>query len=181
MKNIVLLLVLFFITNIYSQDIDPSKLVIIPESYDNHEGKPRIAHKDSIYQFLAPDVHLVNTKAFTAMKKVFLSTLEKDQMTQDLIEKYSETISRNIELERMLKNNFQSIDSLDLKAYQRTKTALSDTQKSLDYTVKSLEKANESLKLIEKNTKRQRRKSAFEKILFTIAGVGAGVLVGVSL
>jgi len=181
MKNIVLFVVLFCITNTYCQDIDTSNLVKIPQSYDNHDGQPRIAHKDSIYQFLAPDVHLVNAKTFIAMKKVFLSTLKKDKMTEDLIEKYSETLSKNIELERKLKINFKSLDSLDLETYNRTQSTLSNTQKALDYTLQSLEKANTSLELIEKNTKRQRRKSAFEKILFAIGGVGVGVLVGVSL
>jgi len=102
-------------------------------------------------------------------------------MTKELIEKYAETLGRNIELERQLKTNFSTSDSLDLEVYQKTQTTLANTQKALDTTINRLEKATDNLSQIKKNTNRQRRKSAFEKILFAVGGVGIGVLVGVSL
>lgn len=181
MKNLVLFILLLSVSFTYCQDIDSLKVIEIPESYANRQGEPYTVKQDSLYIFRTPDVYLVNKKSFLAIKNVYLSTLDQDKMTKDLIEKYTQTLGRNIELERRLKINFKASDSLDLEVYKRTQATLSNTQRALDFTINSLEKANNSLELIEKNTKRQRRKSAFEKVLFALGGVGIGVLVGVSL
>ncbi len=181
MKNLFILLFILTASFSYGQDIDSIQVIEIPESYANRQGEPFIVKRDSLYIFRTPDIYLVNKKSFLAIKNVYLSTLEQDKMTKSLIEKYSETLSRNIELERQLKINFKASDSLDLEVYKRTQATLSNTQRALDYTINSLDKATTSLELVEKNTKRQRRKSAFEKILYAIGGVGIGVLVGVSL
>jgi len=102
-------------------------------------------------------------------------------MTKELVEKYTQTLRRNIDLEKRLNINFTKSDSLDQIVYQKTQITLNHTQKALDYTINSLDKASNSLELVEKASKRQRRKNVFEKILICIAGVGAGVLVGISL
>ncbi len=181
MKNLFIFLFILTTSLSYGQELGTSKIIEIPESYADRKGEPLIVKKDSVYVFRTPDIYLVNKKSFLAIKNVYISTLEQDKMTQSLIEKYSETLSRNIELERRLKINFKTSDSLDLEVYKRTQETLSNTQRALDYTINSLDKATTSLELVEKNTKRQRRKGTFEKILFAIGGVGIGVLVGVSL
>ncbi len=182
MKNLLFFVLLICSVSFsFGQDIDGQKIIEIPESYEDRKGEPFTVKKDSLYVFRTPDIFLVNKKSFLAIKDVYLSTLEQDKMTQSLIEKYSETLSRNIELERQLNINFKTSDSLDLEVYKRMQTTLSNTERALDFTLNSLEKASNSLEIVEKNAKRQRRKSAFEKILFAIGGVGIGVLVGVSL
>ena len=102
-------------------------------------------------------------------------------MTNALLENYTKTLKRNIELESKLKINFDESDALDKEIYQRTQATLTNTQKALDYTINSLEKATNSLDIVEKNVKRQRTKSIFDKILIAIGGIGVGVLVGVSI
>jgi len=181
MKNLVFLLPIFSFFFSFGQDIDSSKVIEIPKSYADLQGEPFIVKQDSLYIFRTPDVYLVNKKSFLAIKNVYLSTLNQDRMTKELIEKYAETLGKNIELERQLKTNFSTSDSLDLEVYQKTQTTLANTQKALDTTINRLEKATDNLSQIKKNTNRQRRKSAFEKILFAVGGVGIGVLVGVSL
>ncbi|GAA4273783.1 hypothetical protein U6A24_02400 [Aquimarina gracilis] len=181
MKKYFFFFLTFIISYTYSQDLDSLKIIEIPASFADYEGEAPTVKKDSLYIFRTPDIYLINKKSFSAIREVYLSTLNQDKMTKDLIEKYTKTLSRNIDLERKLKINFKASDSLDLEIYKRTQATLSNTQRALDYTINSLEKANNSLELIEKNTKRQRRKSAFEKVLFALGGVGIGVLVGVSL
>ncbi|MBP2833238.1 hypothetical protein J8281_13675 [Aquimarina sp. U1-2] len=181
MKHLFFFLVLFTNSLFFGQDIDELNVIEIPESYADRKGEPITVKKDSLYIFRTPNIYLVNAKSFLAIKNVYLSTLEQDKMTESLIEKYSETLGRNIELERLLKINFKTSDSLDLEVYKRMQTTLSNTERALDFTLSSLEKASNSLEIVEKNAKRQRRKSTFEKILFAIGGVGIGVLVGVSL
>jgi len=181
MKNLLLFLLTLTVSFSYSQDTNSSKIIEIPESYADRKGEPFLVKRDSLYVFRTPDIYLVNKKTFLAFKNVFTSTLDQDKMTQSLIEKYSQTLSRNIDLERKLKINFKASDSLDLQVYKRTQETLANTQRALDYTINSLEKASDSLEIVEKNTKRQRRKSAFEKILFAIGGIGIGVIVGVTL
>ncbi|MBQ4818845.1 hypothetical protein [Aquimarina sp. MMG016] len=178
-----LFLVLFIITVCFShgQELDSLKVIEIPRSYADRVGEPFKVKQDSLYIFRTTDVLLVNKKSFSALKNVYLSTLDQDKMTKDLIEKYTQTLSRNIDLERKLKINFRESDSLDLEVYKRTQATLTNTQRALDYTINSLEKASTSLDLVEKNARRERRKNVFEKILIGIAGIGAGVLVGVSL
>ncbi len=181
MKKLVVLSLLFLSSFSFGQDIDSLKVIEIPSSYADRVGEPLQVKQDSLYLFRTSDVYLVNVKSFTALRNVYLSTLDQDKMTKDLIEKYSQTLRRNIDLERKLKINFQASDSLDLEIYKRTQATLANTQKALDYTLNSLEKASNSLEIVDKNTKRQRRKSAFEKFLFALGGIGIGVIVGVSL
>ncbi len=181
MKKIAIIFLLFTVSISFGQDLDSLKVIEIPKSYADRIGEPFQVKEDSLYRFRTSDIYLVNVKSFTALKKVYLSTLDQDKMTKDLIEKYTQTLRKNIDLEKKLKINFQASDSLDLEVYKRTQTTLANTQRALDYTINSLEKASNSLEIVEKNAKRQRRKSAFEKFLFALGGVGIGVLVGVSL
>ncbi len=161
--------------------MDALQVIQIPESYADRLGEPLTVKKDSLYIFKTPDIFLVNKKSFLAIRNVYQSTIDQDKMTKELVEKYTQTLRRNMDLERRLQINFTQNDSLDQIIYQKTQTTLTNTQKALDYTINSLEKATNSLELIEKASKKQRRKTVFEKLLIGIAGVGAGVLVGVSL
>lgn len=181
MKKIIVILCLFLVSKVFCQEINTSKIVEIPTSYANHLGEPIGVKKDSLYLFRTADIYLVNKKSFLAIKSVYQSTLDKDKMTEQLIEKYTQTLHKNIDLESELSANFTKTDSLDQVVYQKMQSTLDNTQKALDYTVNSLEKATNSLELVENLTKRQRRKSFFEKVIVAIAGIGAGVLVGVSL
>lgn len=181
MKKLLFIFFILLTTTTFGQVRDSVNVIKIPASYANHIGEPIQVKKDSVYLFKTPEVFLVNKKSFLAIKNVYQSTINKDKMTQDLIEKYSATLRRNIDLERRLKINFTKTDSLDQIVYEKTQLTLTNTQRALDFTLNSLEKANNSLDLIEKATKRERRKRVFEKILIGIAGVGVGILVGVAL
>ncbi|CAM1344878.1 hypothetical protein [Tenacibaculum amylolyticum] len=181
MKKLLFIFFVLLTTAMFSQVRDSVRVIEIPASYANHIGEPLQVKKDSVYLFKTPEIFLVNKKSFLAIKNVYQSTINKDKMTQDLIEKYSATLRRNIDLERRLKINFTKTDSLDQVVYEKTQLTLTNTQRALDFTLNSLEKANNSLDLIEKATKRERRKRVFEKILIGIAGVGVGILVGVAL
>ncbi len=181
MKRIVVLLSIFTVSKSFCQEMDALQVIQIPESYADRLGEPLTVKKDSLYIFKTPDIFLVNKKSFLAIRNVYQSTIDQDKMTKELVEKYTQTLRRNIDLERRLQINFTKSDSLDQIIYQKTQTTLTNTQKALDYTINSLEKATNSLELVEKASKKQRRKTVFEKILIGIAGVGAGVLVGVSL
>ncbi len=181
MKKLILILFLILNSNAFSQQIDTLKIIEIPKSYANRVGEPLSVKKDSLYIFRTPEVFLVNKKSFLAIKNVYQSTIDQDKMTKELIERYTKTLRRNIDLERRLKINFTKTDSLDLIVYEKTQATLDNTQRALDYTISSLDKATNSLELVEKASKRQRRKSLFQKILIGAAGIGAGILIGVSL
>ncbi|NHN24086.1 hypothetical protein FIA58_000220 [Flavobacterium jejuense] len=181
MRKIAIAFLLGTVSITFGQEMDTLKIIEIPESYANRIGEPFIVKQDSLYLFRTADVYLVNKKSFLAIKNVYQSTINQDKMTKDLIEKYTETLSRNIDLERRLEINFTQTDSLDQIVYEKTQATLNNTQKALDYTVKSLESATTSLELVEKATKRERRKTVFEKVLIGVAGVGVGILIGISL
>ncbi|MEW7289077.1 hypothetical protein [Aquimarina sp. 2304DJ70-9] len=181
MKIVMLILFIATVSATFGQEIDSLNIIEIPESYANRLGEPLTVKKDSLYVFRTPDIYLVNKKSFLAIKNVYQSTINQDKMTQELVEKYTQTLRRNIDLEGRLQTNFAKSDSLDQIVYKKTQVTLNHTQKALDYTVNSLEKATNSLELVEKATRRQKGKTVFEKILIGVAGVGAGVLVGVSL
>lgn len=181
MKKVIILAFLFSITFSYGQQArDSVKVIEIPASYANLVGEPLIVKKDSLYRFKTPEIYLVNKKSFLAMKSIYQATIDQDKMTKELVEKYTTTLRRNIDLERKLKLNFQESDSLDQKIYERNQITLDRTQKALDYTIESLDKATKSLDIIEKEGKRQRRKNVFEKILIGTAGIGVGILVGLA-
>jgi len=181
MKKLAIALLLGTVSIIFGQEMDALKVIEVPESYANRIGEPFSVKKDSLYVFRTSDVYLVNKKSFLAIKNVYQSTINQDNMTKDIIEKYTETLRRNIDLERRLEINFTQSDSLDQIVYLKTQATLNNTQKALDYTLNSLEKATHSLDLVEKATKRERRKTVFEKVLIGVAGVGLGVLIGISL
>ena len=165
----------------YSQELDSLKVIEIPESYANRQGQPFMVKKDSLYLFHTPDIYLVNKKSFLALESFYKNMSNRNDMTNALLENYTKTLRRNLELENKLKINFDENDALDKAIYERTQATLANTQKALDYTINSLEKATNSLDLVEKNVKKQRRKGVFEKVLIAIGGIGVGVLVGVSL
>ena len=181
MKKIAIALLFITVSITFGQEKNALKVIEIPNSYADYVGEAFQVKKDSLYVFRTPDVYLVNKKSFLAIKSVYQSTIDQDKMTKDLIEKYTTTLRRNMDLERRLEINFTQTDSLDQIVYEKTQTTLTNTQKALDYTVKSLESATNSLELVEKATKRERRKTVFEKVLFGLAGIGVGVLVGISL
>ncbi|WP_340200009.1 hypothetical protein [Ascidiimonas sp. W6] len=181
MQKLVFILFILTVFKTFCQEVDSLKVIEIPESYSNRIGEPLSVKKDSLYIFRTPDIYLVNKKSFLAFKNVYQSTLDQDKMTKEIIEKYTQTLRRNIDLERRLTINFTKSDSLDKIVYQKTQTTLVNAQKALDYTVNSLEKATNSLELIERVNRQQRKKTVFEKILIGLAGFGAGVLVGISL
>ncbi|MFD2563149.1 hypothetical protein [Aquimarina rubra] len=181
MNKIITLVFILLMPKLFGQEVDSIQVIKIPLSYADHTGEPFMVKKDSLYMFQTADVFLVNKKSFLAIKNVYQSTIDQDRMTKELVEKYTQTLRRNMDLERRLSFNFTKSDSLDLLVYQKTQTTLNHTQKALDYTINSLDKATNSLELVEKATKRQRRKTVFEKILIGVAGVGAGVLLGISL
>ena len=182
MKIQVAIFCIFTFGRLFSQvEINDLQVIEIPEAYAEHSGEPLEVKKDSLYIFKTSEVFLVNKKSFSAIKNVYQSTINKDKMTKELVDKYTQTLKRNMDLERKLVANFGKSDSLDAVVYQKTQATLAHTQKALDYTVNSLENASKSLELVEKARKQQRTKSIFEKILIGIAGIGAGVLVGVSL
>ena len=181
MKKIVILLCIFTTSKFFCQEIDSLQLIEIPESYANRSGEPLTVKKDSLYLFRTPDIYLVNKKSFLAIKNVYQSTIDQDRMTKELVEKYTQILHRNIDLERRLHINFTKNDSLDQVLYNKMQSTLSTTQKALDHTVNSLENASNSLAIVEKANRRQRRKTVLEKMLIGVAGIGAGILVGVSL
>ncbi len=187
MKHIYLFIFLTsFISVSYGQDftlvaLDSLKAYEIPESYANRRGIPYLAKKNVPYIFRTPDVYFINISSYDLMKNTFKEMKRKDSIYKEIDKNYTATLERNERLESQLKSNFAKTDSIDQIIYQKTQTTLIHTQKALDYTINSLEKATNSLEIVEKKTKRQRAKSAFEKILFAIGGVGIGVIVGVSL
>lgn len=181
MKKILVLFTILCVGKLFSQVPQKTTPIEVPATYANHLGEPISVKKDSLYVFRTADVFLVNKKSFLAIKNVYQSTVNTNEMTEQLIEKYTETLHKNIDLERKLNTNFAATDSLDLQVYQKMKTTLANTEKALEYTVNSLEKATNSLELVEKASKQQRKKTFFEKLLIGMAGVGAGILVGVSL
>ena len=181
MKNILFVVLALMVSKLCCQELDSSKVIEIPESYEDRNGEPFVVKKDSLYIFRTPNVFLVNKKSFLAIKNVYQSTINQNRMTKELVDRYTQTLHKNIDLERRLNINFTKNDSLDLIVYQKTQTTLDHTQKALDYTINSLDKATSSLDLVQKANKRQRRKSVFEKILISMAGVGAGILVGITL
>ncbi|MFY7671177.1 hypothetical protein ACOSP6_08805 [Tenacibaculum sp. MEBiC06402] len=181
MKKVIILVFFFaMISNFAQQARDSVKVIEIPASYANRVGEPLLVKQDSLYRFKTSEIYLVNKKSFLAMKSIYQATIDQDKMTKELVERYSATLTRNVELERKLKLNFQESDSLDQKIYERNQITLDRTQKALDYTIESLDKATKSLDIIEKEGKRQRRKSIFEKILIGTAGIGVGILVGLA-
>ncbi|WP_025741231.1 hypothetical protein [Aquimarina pacifica] len=175
------LITIFLVSFSFGQELNSSKIIEIPASYADRIGTPEMVRKDSLYIFRTGDIFLVNKMSLSAMKKIYEEFSNQNDMTKTLVDNYTNTLKRNIELENKLKINFAKNDSLDQKIYERTQATLINTQRALDYTINSLEKATNSLDLVEKNVKRQRRKSIFEKALIAIGGVGVGVLVGVSL
>ncbi len=174
-------LFILFVSFSYGQEIDLSSVIEIPSAYADQIGDPLIVKKDSLYVFRTPDVYLVNKKYYLTLIKISEIAGTNDDVTQTLIENYKKTLRRNIDLESKLENNFNQTDSFDKIMYEKTLSTINDTQKSLDSTINRLEKATSNLDVIKENTRKQRRKSAFEKILFALGGVGIGVLVGVSL
>ncbi|WP_344930833.1 hypothetical protein [Aquimarina addita] len=181
MKKIMCILFMVSCSTVICQETDSLEIIEIPASYADRTGEPFTVKRDSLYIFRTPDVFLVNKKSFLAIKNVYQTTIQQDKMTKELVEKYSQTLRRNIDLERSLKINFTKSDSLDQIVYNRTQAVLGNTQRALDYTLHSLEKATNSLELIENTSKRERRKTILEKVLIGIAGFGAGVIVGISL
>lgn len=165
----------------FGQEPDSLKIIEIPESYANRQGRPFIVKKDSLYVFRTPDIYLVNKKSFLALENFYKNISNQNDMTNALLENYTKTLRRNLELEGRLRTNFDEYDALDKAIYEKTQATLTNTQRALDYTINSLEKATNSLDIVEKNVKRQRNKGVFEKVLIAVGGIGIGVLVGVSL
>lgn len=160
----------------------PDSLVIkIPASYADRQGPPLTVKTDSLYSFGTSDIYLVNKKSFVALRNLYENVGNQNDMTSALLENYTKTLKENITLQDKLQTNFATSDSLDLIGYQTAKTTLIDTKNALDFTINSLEKATNSLNEVEKNIKKQRRRTFFEKVLIGAAGIGAGVLIGVSL
>lgn len=179
--HFLLAFIIFFTWSSYSQEPPSSNIITIPASYADREESLLKATTDSLYKFETPDIIFVPKRINDANINVIQNIIVRESMISEVVENYTRLVKENFDLQKKLETNFAQADSLDSLSYTTARTALVETQKSLEFTINSLEKATNHLDNLEKIVKAQRRKTVFEKILIGVAGVGAGVLIGVSL
>ena len=183
MPNYIKHFILLFIglANTYGQIQLQRTPIRIPASYAAEQGPPKTVIKDSLYIFETNDIYLVSKNSFETLRSFYEKVSSQNDMTAALLENYTKTLKENTILQNKLETNFRIKDSLIKRSFNISQNSLLNTQRELDITLKNLERASNNIGVSEKRIKEQRRKNFFEKFLIGIAGIGTGILIGITL
>lgn len=181
MKKLINLALLFSALLALSQTTrDTVRIIEIEASYANFKGLPLTIKKDSLYRFKTAEIYLINKQSFIAMKNIYQNTIKENDNTKELVKKYARILKKNIDLERKLTHKLKTSDTLSKRIDEKNALILKSTQKAVDDTLFSLDKITKSVAIIENEQQQFRQKNIFEKIFIGTAGLGIGILIGLT-
>jgi len=179
-KVCVFLTAIFYFT-LLTQAQDSTNFITIPSSYSYSMEKPLLIHTGEFVKFEADSIYLVNKVRLAFYEELRNKLLTLDINCEPVIELYKSSLNQNTLLVDQLLENSESTNRLNRKFINEGQLLLKKQNETLDLTLTNLNSAKENLILAKEELSRMRSNNIFENILYTLAGIGIGVIIGISL
>lgn len=180
MNRILSFLVLLFASQIFAQ-VKDSSIVIIPSSYSLTMETPRLVRVGQTIKFEADSIYIVNKTRFSFYEELRHKLLTLNFDCEPAIEFYKETLSKNTLLAQQLLDNSVNTNMLNTKIVNDAQQLLNRNNTALKLSLENMNSAKENLNLAKNELSKIKRSNFLENVLYTLAGIGVGVIVGVSI
>lgn len=180
MLKVGLLFIALFTTNLFSQTKD-SITSTIPSSYSFSMEKPLLINSGDLVKFEADSIYLVNKVRLAFYEELRNKLLTLDFNCEPAIELYKYSLIQNSLLADRLLENSESTNRLNLKYINESQLLLNKQNETLDLTLTNLNSAKNNLDLAKEELSKMRSNNILENILYSLAGIGVGVIIGISL
>lgn len=180
MKKILCFLILLFVSQIFAQ-VKDSSIVIIPSSYSLSMETPMLVRVGQIIKFEADSIYIVNKTRFSFYEELRHKLLTLDFDCEPTIEFYKETLSKNTLLAQQLLDNSENTNKLNTKIANDVQLLLNRNNKAIELSLDNMNSAKENLNLAKDELSKMKTNNFLENVLYTLAGIGVGIIVGVSI
>ena len=161
--------------------IQDSSIMVIPSSYSLSMQRPKLVRSGQIIKFEADSIYLVNKSRESYYEELRNKLVTLDFDCEPAIELFKNSLSRNSILTHQLIENSENTNQLNTKLVHDTKQLLNRNNEALNLTLKNLTSANENLDLAKKELSKMRTFTLLENILYSLTGIGIGLIIGISL
>ena len=153
----------------------------IPTSYSLSMGKPILISSGDLVKFEADSIYLVNKVRFAFYEELRSKLLTLDFDCEHAIDLYKSSLRQNSLIANQLIENSESTNQLNLNFINESQLLLNKHNKTLDLSLANLNSAKENLDLAKNELSKIRTNNLFMNILYTLAGIGVGVIIGISI
>ncbi len=178
MKKVCFIFIILFYSNQFAQD---SANFTIPSSYEYSMEKPILINSGDLVKFEADSIYLVNKVRLAFYEELRNKLLTLDFNCEPTFELYKSSLSQNTLLVNQLLENSESTNRLNTKFINESQLLLNKQNETLNLTLANLNSAKENLDLAKNELSKMRTNNILENILYTLAGIGVGILVGISI
>ena len=180
MRKLCFIFIVLIYSNLLSQ-IQDSTTYTIPSSYSRSMEKPIRINSGDLVFFEADSIYLVNKVRLAFYEELRNKLLTLDFDCEPAIELYKSSLSQNTLLVDQLLENSESTNRLNLDFINDSKLLLNKHNETLDLSLSNLNSAKENLDLAKSELSKMRTNSILENILYSLAGIGVGVIIGISI
>ena len=179
LKNFTLIF-LIYSSQLIAQ-IQDSSHIVIPSSYSFSMESPKIMRAGQIIKFEADSIYLVNKARLSFYEELRIKLVTLDFDCEPTIELYKKSLNQNSLFAQQLLENSEITNRLNANIVFDSRLLLDKNNAALNLTLENLNSANENLELAKSELSKMRQNSFLGNFLYTLAGIGIGVIVGVSI
>lgn len=155
--------------------------ILIDSSYTKSAAKPFLLLSGSKVTVEADSIYLVNKPRLKFYEDLRSHLLNWDFDCEPTYKLFRETLKNNLILADQLNENFSDIDTLNARFMLETKSLLENNRVELSKAAENLLLANKNLDLVKEELNRIQFTAFWDKVIYALAGLGAGIIVGLSL
>ena len=180
MKRFLIIFFAIFTSIIYSQNSSPEFLVI-DSSYTTSPEKPILLLTGQKVRILADSLYLVNKPRLSFYEDLRDQLLNLNYDCEPTLALFRESMLQNSKLADQLYRNSESEKSLNTSLLSETRILLEKNKNMIQNALTDLEEAQINLDNAKDEIFKIKTNTVLENILYGFAGIGIGILVGITI
>ena len=180
MKKLLSILFVYISSQIFAQ-IQDSSIIVIPSSYSFSMESPKIIRAGQNIKFEADSIYLVNKVRLNFYEELRSKLVTLDFDCEPTIDLYKKSLNQNALLVQQLLENSELTNQLNANLVSDSQLLLDKNNEALNLSLDNLSSAKNNLTLAKDELSKMKRNNFLENVLYTLAGIGVGVIVGVSV
>ena len=176
-----MMIVFMIVSSLSFSQIQDSTILIIPSSYSLTMSKPMLIKVGSTVKFEADSIYLVNSSRLRFYEELRNTLTTLNFNCEPTIELYKSSLNQNALLVNQLMENSESTNLLNLKFINDSQLLLKKNNETLNLSLANLNSAKDNLDLAKSELKKMRTNNIWENILYSLAGIGVGIIIGISI
>ena len=176
-----MMIVFMIVSSLSFSQIQDSTILIIPSSYSLTMSKPMFIKVGSTVKFEADSIYLVNSSRLRFYEELRNTLTTLNFNCEPTIELYKKSLIQNSLLTQQLLDNSEKTTLENIKLINDSNMLLNKQDETLNLTINNLNSTKEHLELAKAEMSRIKRNNIWENILYSLAGIGVGILVGISI